>query len=82
MENEASLPDRIWNRVFIFVAAVLTLIAGLAWNDALRAQFVPDSTEFDEKTKSRLFTYAISVTGILILAIVIAAWVFNKVPGI
>ena len=67
-------------RVVLFILAVLTIIAALAWNDYVKL-VLREKVNDSAILKTHLI-FAIIITGILILAIALFAWLFGNISGI
>ena len=68
----------VLDRIGLFILAVLTIMSAFAWNDYFREVLVNKRLPDDEKTA--LLRYALIMTGILILFIIIYAFLYHSIP--
>lgn len=74
-EEKKSVFSQVLERFDVFVLAVITIIASLAWNDYLRARVLNDRNQ--EETNAFLWIAIVS-TVVLLIAIIITAIIFRE----
>lgn len=74
-QSKAELEREFRERMSGYIIAALSLVAGLAWNDAVKTAIETLFPSSNNNTIQAKFLYAITVTiGIVLLTIVIVRW--------